>query len=173
MWASFPISSYSFLMFIQRSGTRNKCCCLGVVHGWASLGAYSRIKSSCKNWLTWCGLDIPRRGGRWPRLPFCASAECSPYIHSYYDEIGVAQNLSFVPGHPHLRFYPYPTSFTDNTAWSVAWSYTDDRDGLCLLMQRDSVNNLRQYWRRFMLEVMFLATYGAPNILFDEKNKVN
>ena len=35
------------------------------------------------------------------------------------------------------------------------------------------VNNLRQYWRRFMLEVMFLATYGAPNILFDEKNKVN
>ena len=48
---------------------------------------------------------------------------CLLRLRSYYNDIGAAQNLSLAPSHTHPRFYPYPTSFTDEGNQVIHFEY--------------------------------------------------
>jgi hypothetical protein len=46
-------------------------------------------------------------------------------LQDYYEWIDAASNLSFNPGHTHPRFYPYPTSYTDENGQLVHFEYLE------------------------------------------------
>jgi len=81
----------------------------------------------------WCAHSTT---GRSSSLSFGASFGRPPSIYPRTKDISDPKNPALMPGHTHPRFYPYPTSFTENGK-TVHFKYTRilEEDATCVAFQ--------------------------------------
>jgi len=80
---------------------------------------------------------------------------CLLQLRSYYDDIGAAQNLSLAPSHTHPRFYPYLTSFTDESNQVIHFEYDT------ALEAHASVTYKATTFQNDTIVVKFVSRYNA------------
>lgn len=127
--------------------------------------------------LIWVGHSSTEEDARVYRFARVLNAlhTCLFELQIYYDEIGTTQNISLMPGHTlaHPCFYPYPTSFTNESGQLVHFEYLNmlENDAACVtykakISEEDVI--VVKFVSRYSNEVhKFLAAEGyAPKLRY-------
>ncbi|KAF8965900.1 hypothetical protein BDZ97DRAFT_1729574 [Flammula alnicola] len=168
----------------DRKGIRDKCCCptLMLVGGGPWLGVLGgvftdQIIVQRLTDLMWVGHSSTEEDGRVYRFARVVHAlrESLLQLQSYYTDIG--KTASFEIGPRHSRYYPHPTSFTDENGQVVHFEYVKklENDAACVVYQAkisspqvDSRDIVVKFVSRYGIEAhKFLASHHyAPRLRY-------